>query len=261
MSGAGCNRHAATASRHRNVAMATEGTRSWKDIWLQSQTTRSPDTILAPCIRAARVGGQSLFILEVLIQSLSKECEEMPSSPRVADRTWFGVARCTDVVQIEGAIEPWSDAHDFAELLIIDDRGPVDWLLLSPDHLNEHSVQKHLAQSVETDDRPHLPPVHDGTLTIAICTRERPDSIETSLASRGSVAQCMTVHEVIVVDNALLTNATKLLVDRMDSAGMWIRRTVEPLNRASLGRDTLRGKQHSFVVFTDDDADPIRAAA
>ena len=69
----------------------------------------------------------------------------MQGSLLISDRTWCGLARCDESgVRIEGAIEPWSDSYDKARLLLVNELGPIGWLVLEPADVNEKSVIDHL---------------------------------------------------------------------------------------------------------------------
>jgi GT2 family glycosyltransferase len=178
----------------------------------------------------------------------------MPGSPDIADRTWFGIARCRDGgIAIEGAVETWSGRHDHAQILIVDERGPVDWLLLGPEDAGEECVARHLSELPGTDDRPDLPELPAGDLTVAICTRERPSFLRACLER---VRAAVNDHyEVLVIDNAPRTDATERIVELFSDRGMRIRRVVEPRPGLSRARNrALASAETRYVAFTDDDA-------
>ncbi len=179
----------------------------------------------------------------------------MPRSPTASARTWFGIARCSDRVKIEGAIRPWVGTHDFAQLLVVDERGPLDWLILTPDRLTEDSVREHLSAVQSSDTRPPLRKIHPGSMTIAICSRERPQLLRPCLERLHHGIG--NRYDVLVVDNAPLSNATEDVVNDMAATGMRIRRVLEPRPGLARARNlALRECTTDMVAFTDDDARP-----
>ncbi len=178
----------------------------------------------------------------------------MPGSPEIADRTWFGVAHCSDhAIEIEGAVETWSGRHDHAQILIVDDRGPVDWLLLGPEDSGKDRVAERLAAMAADDHRPELPRPPEGDLTVVVCTRERPNYLRACL-ERVSLA-VGDRYGVLVIDNAPRTDATRRIVELFADRGMRIERVVEPRPGLSKARNcALVHADTPYVAFTDDDA-------
>jgi GT2 family glycosyltransferase len=180
----------------------------------------------------------------------------MPSSPTIADRTWFGVARCDDGrVDIEGAIESWSGRHDNARLLLIDERGPIDWLLLEPNDVAEDEVLSHLAKAENDTERPLPLPLPLGDLTVAICTRDRPESLRACLARLRLATKGR--YEILVIDNAPKSDGTRHVVEELAESGMRVRWVLE--TRPGLARARNRAiteASTAYVAFTDDDARP-----
>jgi GT2 family glycosyltransferase len=180
----------------------------------------------------------------------------MPGSPLVTDRTWFGLARYDGSnVKIEGAIEPWDGLHDNARVIVIDKLGPICWLLLDPTDVNEAAVLERIRTIRGMDERPPLPELPAGELSIAICTRERPDSLRSCLQRMHSALE--NRHDVLVVDNAPLSDKTKNIVDSFVASGMRVRRVVEKAPGLSRARNrALREVTTEYLAFTDDDARP-----
>jgi GT2 family glycosyltransferase len=178
----------------------------------------------------------------------------MPGSTAFGYRTWVGIARCGDEgITIEGVVEPWSGTHDRARILVVDDRGPVDWLTLDPEEDFEEAIAKLLARSGPTDERLPLPGLPDGDLSIAICTRDRPDLLRSCL-ERVCVA-AGDRYEVVVVDNAPQSDASALVVEDFARRGHAVRRIVEPQPGLSRARNrALAEIDTDYVAFTDDDA-------
>ncbi len=89
------------------------------------------------------------------------------------------------------------------------------------------------------------------TLAVAVCTRERPEDLARTLAAVAALDP--PPHEVLVVDNAPATTATKDVVSRYPH----LRYIIEPqrgLNRAR--NRALQAASADIVAFTDDDAVP-----
>ncbi len=178
----------------------------------------------------------------------------MPGSTAFGYRTWVGIARCGDEgITVDGVVEPWSGRHDRARILVVDDRGPVDWLILKPDEDPEEAIAKLLARRGPTDERPPLPEFPDGDLTVAICTRERPDLLRSCLEQVCAAAEGR--YNVVVVDNAPQSDACALVVEEFARRGHAVRRIVEPRPGLSRARNrALAEIDTDYVAFTDDDA-------
>ena len=149
-------------------------------------------------------------------------------------------------------METWSGRHDHAQILIVDENGPIDWLLLGPEDSGEECVAKHLAQLDGSNARPALQALPTGDLTIAICTRERPNYLRACLER---IYRSRPPYPVLVVDNAPRSDATERVVDLFTDRGMDICRVVE--HRAGLSRArncALTSATTDYVAFTDDDA-------
>ena len=87
--------------------------------------------------------------------------------------------------------------------------------------------------------------------TAAICTRERPEDLDRAL--RGMLALRSHPCEVLVVDNAPATAATREVVARFPS----VRYVVEPRRGLNAARNrALREARNEIVAFNDDDAVP-----
>jgi GT2 family glycosyltransferase len=180
----------------------------------------------------------------------------MPGSPQVTDRTWFGLAKVSDSgVSLEGALAPWDASYDYAQVLVMGQDGPTEWLLLSPDEVSVEGVTKRLDPvGIAGRSAPdHALPTRD--MSIAICTRDRPDSLEECLNRfrNGAAGN----YGVLIIDNAPKTDATKKIVSRLASDGMNISYAVEVRPGLARARNAaLRHATTEFVAFTDDDARP-----
>ncbi|MDY7101846.1 MAG: glycosyltransferase [Actinomycetota bacterium] len=97
-------------------------------------------------------------------------------------------------------------------------------------------------------DARDLPPI-----TVAVCTRDRPESLRRCL--RSLLAVDHPDHEILVVDNAPATSATRDLVER-ELGATPIRYVCEPAPGLSNARNrALAEATHSLVAFTDDDVE------
>lgn len=86
------------------------------------------------------------------------------------------------------------------------------------------------------------------SVTVAICTRERPESLERCL--RSVVASSLQPHQILVIDNAPVSDATAAVVARFP--GVQYQR--EPSPGLSSARNTALALATSDIVaFTDDD--------
>jgi GT2 family glycosyltransferase len=90
-----------------------------------------------------------------------------------------------------------------------------------------------------------------GPATVAVCTRERPEDLKRCL---GRLSRLLDAgHEVLVVDNAPRTGATRSLVE--DHPG--VNYVLEPLPGLDRARNrALKEAAHPIVAFCDDDAVP-----
>ena len=90
-----------------------------------------------------------------------------------------------------------------------------------------------------------------GTVTVAICTRERPDDLARALNAIRALSPAPA--EVLVVDNAPLTDATRTVVSCAPFA-RYVREDRRGLDAAR--NRALREARGDIVAFTDDDATP-----
>lgn len=98
----------------------------------------------------------------------------------------------------------------------------------------------------------------DGTgITVAVCTRDRADSLRECL--RSLLSTLYRPIEILVVDNAPTCGATRELVAETARRDPRVRYTCEPAPGLSRARNrALAEASHDIVAFTDDDtlADP-----
>ncbi len=90
--------------------------------------------------------------------------------------------------------------------------------------------------------------IRETTISVIICTRDRPDQLSQCLRSLHSLAHAP--HEIIVVDNAPTTDATQHLVAQYPA----IRYVLESRPGLSAARNAgIRHATGDLIAFTDDD--------
>jgi GT2 family glycosyltransferase len=105
------------------------------------------------------------------------------------------------------------------------------------------------ASGAGTAAPPGTPAADD--VTVVICTRDRPEWLARCLMALAR--STAPPAEVLVVDNAPSSEATRVLVDRMQG----VRYVREPRPGLDIARNTgLRAATTEFVAYTDDDAEP-----
>ncbi|MEP6517897.1 glycosyltransferase family 2 protein [Microcoleus vaginatus] len=94
----------------------------------------------------------------------------------------------------------------------------------------------------------HFSHLNSETVSVVICTRNRPEQLERCLQSFQKLSHLP--HEIIVVDNAPSSDATQQLVAKIPE----VKYVLEPRPGLSVARNT--GIDHStgnIIAFTDDD--------
>ncbi len=87
-----------------------------------------------------------------------------------------------------------------------------------------------------------------GSVSVVVCTRDRPEQLAQCLRSLQDLAQ--PPHQILVVDNAPTTDATQKLVAQMPD----IQYVLEPRPGLSVARNTgIRHSTGDIIAFTDDD--------
>jgi GT2 family glycosyltransferase len=138
-----------------------------------------------------------------------------------------------------------------AFLPVVDGRIPPEPLAaLTAGPAGREAVQRWLNERLNHDERAvdaAAPPA----ASVAICTRERPDDLRRTLHAVAALAG--TPRDVLVVDNAPATDATRTVVN--DFPG--VRYVLEPRRGLNAARNrALREASADIVAFTDDDAAP-----
>jgi GT2 family glycosyltransferase len=104
-----------------------------------------------------------------------------------------------------------------------------------------------LAASLSQPPAAAAPPVA-ADVSLVICTRDRPAELERCLAALRRLTT--RAREIVVVDNAPRSDATRRLVSAMPG----VRYVAEPRPGLSIARNTgVRATTGSIVAFTDDD--------
>ena len=92
----------------------------------------------------------------------------------------------------------------------------------------------------------------DNSAAVVLCTRERPDDLRACLASLATLDP--GPDELIVVDNAPTTDATRRVVEGAVERGQAVRYVLEPRPGLSVARNAgLRASTAEIIAFTDDD--------
>lgn len=98
-------------------------------------------------------------------------------------------------------------------------------------------------------DPPVIAPAPGNTVSVIVCTRDRPAALATCLKSLAALTDAP--HEVLVVDNAPHSDAVPTLLTTFPG----VRYVAEPVPGLSIARNT--GAAHAsgaILAFTDDDA-------
>ncbi|MEG5067311.1 glycosyltransferase [Microcoleus sp. B3-A4] len=94
----------------------------------------------------------------------------------------------------------------------------------------------------------HFSQLNSETVSVVICTRNRPEQLERCLQSFQNLSHLP--HEIIVVDNAPSSDATQQLVAKIPE----VKYVLEPRPGLSVARNTgIRHSTGNIIAFTDDD--------
>ena len=123
------------------------------------------------------------------------------------------------------------------------------------DHVRQKLGAALAAQLERDEEAKSSTPAADASLTtVVIATRERPERLAATLDSVFALEHPR--YEVIVVDNAPRTPATRKLVERRRADGLQLRYVREPRPGLALAHNRgLREARGEIVAFTDDDVD------
>jgi GT2 family glycosyltransferase len=112
------------------------------------------------------------------------------------------------------------------------------------------ALSRWLDETLDHDERT-VAGATDVAATVAVCTRERPDDLRRTLGALMSLSS--RGHELLVIDNAPVTDATRSIVGEFPAA----RYALEPRRGLNAARNrALREASGDVVAFTDDDAAP-----
>ncbi len=94
------------------------------------------------------------------------------------------------------------------------------------------------------------PVVEAKTVSLVICTRDRPEQLANCLRSLQNLS--LSPHEIIVVDNAPTSSETRELTAQFPQ----VRYVLEPRSGLSVARNTgIRHSSGEIIAFTDDDVE------
>lgn len=111
---------------------------------------------------------------------------------------------------------------------------------------------RHLEAQLEA--REQASPLRDATISVAICTRERAEELERCLSSMRHLRPAP--DEIVVVDNAPATDATRRVVERMREALPALRYVLEARPGLDAARNAVvRAARGEILAFTDDDVE------
>ena len=158
---------------------------------------------------------------------------------------WHGVPLGEMTLSVESAcIEPDALAAAIAREL-----GPRVMSTLVSAALERGPLNAPLSLPELLEERPAPPPRQLPRLSVAVCTRDRPDDLRDCL--NAIKRQVVPPHEVVVVDNASSSDQTRLLVQRDFPS---IRYVHEPRPGLDWARNRAIAETSGDVLaFTDDD--------
>jgi GT2 family glycosyltransferase len=130
-------------------------------------------------------------------------------------------------------------------------KAPASWLVGSDNPLRDTSPDFHALMALEqplAKLRERLSQSAGGSVSVVICTRDRPEQLAQCLRSLQNLSQ--PPHQIVVVDNAPTSDATRQLVAQMPD----IQYVLEPRPGLSVARNTgIRHSTGDIIAFTDDD--------
>jgi len=130
-------------------------------------------------------------------------------------------------------------------------KAPAPWLVESEQPLRDTLPDFHALIALEqplAKLRERLSQSAGGSVSVVICTRDRPEQLAQCLRSLQNLSQ--PPHQIVVVDNAPTSDATRQLVAQMPD----IQYVLEPRPGLSVARNTgIRHSTGDIIAFTDDD--------
>lgn len=128
---------------------------------------------------------------------------------------------------------------------------PAPWLVGSDNPSRDTPPDFHPMMALEqplAKLRERLSHSAGGSVSVVICTRDRPEQLAQCLRSLQNLSQ--PPHQILVVDNAPTSDATRQLVAQMPD----IQYVLEPRPGLSVARNTgIRHSTGDIIAFTDDD--------
>lgn len=164
--------------------------------------------------------------------------------PQGSGARWVGMVEC-DQLPVAGTVELEAAQGFKLARFLVRDNGRVRGYVTLPIPVSATELRAavdRLPRPPETSEPVELPP-----MSVVVCTRERPLLLAEAL--RSLVALDYPEFEIVVVDNAPLTDATRAVV-----AEQGLRYAVAPTPGISFARNVgIAAARHPIVAFTDDD--------
>ena len=130
-------------------------------------------------------------------------------------------------------------------------KSPAPWLVGSDNPSRDTPPDFHTLIALEqplAKLRERLSHSAGGSVSVVICTRDRPEQLAQCLRALQNLSQ--PPHQILVVDNAPTSDATRQLVAQMPD----IQYVLEPRPGLSVARNTgIRHSTGDLIAFTDDD--------
>ena len=130
-------------------------------------------------------------------------------------------------------------------------KSPAPWLVGSDNPSRDTPPDFHTMMGLEqplAKLRERLSHSAGGSVSVVICTRDRPEQLAQCLRSLQDLSR--SPHQILVVDNAPTSDATRQLVAQMPD----IQYVLEPQPGLSVARNTgIRHITGDIIAFTDDD--------
>jgi len=170
-------------------------------------------------------------------------------APEWAGALWIGVCDRTDLEGDDPLPLTDADSYHHARILVRDGRTLLGFATVEvmDGSVSRAALRDALAtlSAGPQEPDPPTPPI-----SVVICTRDRPAMLADAI--RSVLATDYPLFELVVVDNAPATDATRDLVTAV--ADDRVRYVVEPKPGVSRGRNRgLRAAAYDHVAFVDDD--------
>jgi GT2 family glycosyltransferase len=170
-------------------------------------------------------------------------------------RIWVGLLRLDALGgAAEGPVREWDSSYDAARLLVVDGHGrTLRWIDVDGQDMDIASLDRvRTGLRSEASIGPFADERSPASISVAVCTRDRPDQLEACLAR--IVEATGDDYELVVVDSASTTSATEEVVEQLVAKGHAVRLVSEGRPGLSRARNAALAACHGdYVLFTDDD--------